>query len=150
MTSQDSLLARSLEPLAASLWTLFVIVSVLVGGVWAFAIGDGMVERCVGHPDLRAALEWMLAQADLAWITLAAMNVYLVLAAHEGLATARRWALLIFIVVVALGWLSTRTGFPLGPIQYGTPLGAKLGPVPLGLPLLWVAVILAVRETVLL
>jgi uncharacterized membrane protein len=149
MAPRDSLLARGLEPFVAGLWTLFVLVSLLVASVWTLGLGEGSVEKAISNPDLRAALVWLLAHSDAAWITLAAANVYLSLAASVGLATSRRWAALILAAVIALAWVSTATGFPLGRIHYGAALGLKLGPVPLGLPLLWFSIIVGSRETLL-
>jgi len=148
-----------------------VVVSVVVGVVWALGLGEGSIDRATSNPDLRGALAWLLAQLDFGWITLAAANVYLSLATTVGLATARRWALLILAAVIALAWLGAVLGFPLGHfrseairspgleypaisgtfghIRYGTALGLKLGPVPLGLPLLWFSVIIGARETIL-
>jgi uncharacterized membrane protein len=149
MRSRPSLLARSLEPLAANLWTFFVLVSVLVGVVWTLGLGDAAFERWISHRELRRALIWLLAHLDLLWITLAAANGYLTLAVGEGLTAARRWGITILLGVVALGWVSARTGFPLGPVTYGQSLGFKLGPVPVGLPLLWFSIIVGAREAVL-
>lgn len=147
--SAASLLTRALEPLAAALWVLFLIVSSVVGAVWAFGIGDAELARWVPHRDLFRALRWLLQYLDFTWITLAAANAYRCLATREGLGTARRWALAILLAVVALAWVSVGTGFPLGPIQYGDSLGAKLGPVPLGLPLFWFAAVIGTREGLL-
>jgi hypothetical protein len=149
MSLRLSFLARSLEPLVAALWILFVLVSLLVAGAWIFNIGESSLEKAVSNPDLRNALVWMLGHLDLGWITLAAANVYFSLVEKMGLATARRWGLQILGGVVAVAWISTATGVPLGPIRYGIPLGLKLGPVPLGLLLLWFSVIIGAREALL-
>ncbi len=149
MPPRNSLLARGLQPFVAGLWVFFVLVSLLVAVVWAFGIGEGSLQRSISNTDLRITLAWLLARCDLAWITLAAANVYFTLVGSVGLATARRWGLLILGSVVAMAWVSVLTGFPLGPIRYGSALGLKLGPVPLGLPLLWFSVIIGARETVL-
>jgi uncharacterized membrane protein len=149
MPPRHSLLARGLEPFIAGLWILFVLVSLLVAAVWSFGIGESSLEKWISNPDLRAAVVWMLAHLDLGWITLAAANVYLSLVGSVGLATARRWALLILGGVIVLAWISTGAGVPLGRIRYGAALGLKLGPVPLGLPLLWLSVIIGAREALL-
>jgi uncharacterized membrane protein len=148
-SSRDNLLARTLEPFVASLWILFVIVSVLVGLVWTMGIGEGNLERWVSNADLRAALTWLLAHLDLAWITLAAANAYLSLVGTVGLSTARPWALGIVVAVTVAAWVSVGTGIPFGHIRYGSALGLKMGPVPLGLPLLWFSIIIGAREAVL-
>lgn len=149
MPPRNSLLARGLEPFVSGLWVLFVLVSLFIAVVWAFGIGEGSLQRSISNTDLRVTLAWLLARCDMAWITLAAANVYFALVGSVGLATARRWGLLILGAVVAMAWVSVATGFPLGPIRYGFPLGLKLGPVPLGLPLLWFSILIGARETVL-
>lgn len=149
MRSSPSLLSRTLEPLAAGLWIFFVLISVLVGAVWTFGLGDGELARWINNRSLFLALQWGLQHLDFAWITLAATNAYLCLATREGLGTARRWGFMILLAVVGLAWFAVKTGFPLGPIQYGRALGATLGPVPLGLPLFWFAVVVGLREGIL-
>jgi hypothetical protein len=149
MAVRDSLLTRWLEPVVEALWTLFAIVSVLVGVVWALGIGDATLGRWVQNADLLRALLWLLRYLDLTWIVLAAANVYRGVAASEGLATVRRWAGWTMLAVMGLAWVSVVTGAPLGAIRFGEPLGGKLGPVPLGLPLLWLVIILGAREAVL-
>ncbi|MDR3406204.1 MAG: carotenoid biosynthesis protein [Chthoniobacter sp.] len=149
MSSRPASFTRGLEPFVAGLWILFVLVSLAIAAVWTFGIGEGSLEKAVSNPDLRGALVLLLAHADLGWITLAAANVYFSLVESLGLATARRWALIILGSVIALAWVSAATGFPLGPIRYGTPLGMKLGPVPLGLPLFWFSVIIGARGALL-
>ena len=94
-------------------------------------------------------LAWLIGIGDIAWITLAAANVHLWLAETEGLSTARRWALIVGGGAAALGVASAFTGWPLGAIQYSRQLGMKLGPLPVGLPLLWFALVIGARQTVL-
>src|ERR1700759_5391882 len=142
MSSRPASFARGLEPFVAGLWILFVLVSLVIAAVWTFGIGEGSLEKAVTNPDLRAALVWLLAHADLGWIVLAAVIVYFNLAGSVGLATARQWALLILGVVIAAAWVSVATGLPFGHIRYGVALGMKLGPVPVGLPLFWFAAII--------
>jgi uncharacterized membrane protein len=148
MASRGTQFVRALEPLVAGLWILFVLVSIAMGTVWIIGIGEASLEKWVSNTGLRAALGWLLARGDIGWITLGAANVYASLAGSVGLPTARRWALTILAGVIALGWISAATGFPLGHIRYGSPLGLKLGPVPLGLPLLWFTIIIGAREGV--
>lgn len=138
-----------LEPLVAGLWIFFLVWTAFIAVIWSCGIGDGVFTKTVGNGDLRAALEWLIGVGDIVWITLAAANIHLWLAETEGLAAARRWALIVIIGVAALAALSVWSGFPLGAIRYSPPLGVKLGPVPLGLPLLWFALIIGARQTVL-
>lgn len=149
MRSRPSLLTRALEPLADGLWVMFAIVSFFVGAIWTVAFDDTQLARWVLNRDLFRTLQWLLQHLDFVWITLAATSAYLCLAAREGLGSARRCGLIILLAVVALAWISTRTSFPLGSIQYGRLLGARFGSVPLGLPLFWFAVIVGAREALL-
>ncbi len=145
MRPRPSLLARWLEPIASGLWIFFLLVTVAIAAVWSCGIGDATLEKWVTSPDLRAALLWLNTIGDFAWITLAAINVYLCLAEEEGLPTARRWTLIIVGGVLAIGF----SRFPLGAIQYGRQLGVEIGDVPLGLALFWFAAIIGGRETML-
>ena len=149
MDSRTSLVARWLEPLISGLWIFFLIWTAWIACVWTLAIGDGALAEHVGNRDLRGALAWLITVGDIAWITLAAANIYLWLAEAEGLSTARRWALIVGGGAAALGAISAISGFPLGPIQYSRQLGMKLGPVPVGLPLLWFVLVIGARQTVL-
>lgn len=150
MPSRRSALARSLEPLAAGLWTLFLIVSALVAVIWSGGIGDASLTQWIRPGGLLRALLWLLDHLDFAWITLAAANVYGCVASRAGLSQARRSSLIILSAVITFGWLSARTGFPLGPIEFGRPLGMKIGPVPVGLAFFWLAAIFGAREGLML
>ncbi len=149
MGSRPSQLTRWLEPFVSGLWIFFLVWTVGIAAVWTFALGDAALAEWVGNRDLRAALAWLIAIGDIAWIMLAAANIYLWLAESEGLSTARRWALIVGGGAAGLGAVSAITGFPLGGIQYSQQLGMKTGPVPLGLPLLWFALLIGARQTVL-
>ena len=150
MTSrQPSLLARALEPFASGLWILFVIWTALVAVVWVCGFGEVELRQQIANPGLLGALEFLLRSLDAAWVALGAANIYLALSAEEGLATARRWALIVIVGAGAVAALSERTGIPLGPIRYTSRLGMRLGPVPLGLPLLWFAFVTGARSLVM-
>ena len=149
MDSSVSSLGRWLEPFVSGLWIFFLVWTAWIACVWGFAIGDAALARGIGNRDLRAVLAWLIGVGDIAWITLAAANTHLWLAETEGLSTARRWALIVGGGVAALGAVSAFTGWPLGAIQYSRQLGMKLGPLPVGLPLLWFALVIGARETVL-
>ena len=146
---QPSLLARALEPLADSLWILFLLWTAIVAVVWICGFGEAALREGIANPGLRSALEFFLASLDAAWITLGAANIYLALASEEGLATARRWALIVIAGVGVVAALSEKTAFPLGPIHYTSRLGMRVGPVPFGLPLLWFALVAGARSLVL-
>lgn len=150
MGSRPSTLGRWLEPFVSGLWFVFLIWTAWMACVWSLPIGDAALARWIGNRDLRAVLEGLIRIGDIAWITLAATSVHLWLAETEGLATARRWALIVGGGTAVLGACSVRSGFPLGAIQYSNQLGMKLGPVPIGLPLLWFTMVVGARQTVLL
>lgn len=149
MGARTSTLGRWLEPVVAGLWILFLLWTAGIAWVWSFAIGDAALGHWIGNRDLRAALEWLIGIADIAWVILAAANIHLWLAETEGLATARRWALMVGGSAAALGLLSAWSGWPLGEIQYSRQLGMKFGSVPVGLPLLWFAIVIGARQTFL-
>ncbi len=143
---RSSFLARALEPLAGTLWIFFLIWSGLVAMVWCMRLD---ARALPANPDLARALAWLLHILDPAWITLAAISIYSAIAEAEGLATVRRWSLIVIGGVVAITWSSVRTGYPLGTIHFTEHLGVMLGPVPFGIPLLWLAIILGARECAL-
>lgn len=145
---QPSLIARALEPLASGIWILFVIWTAIVAVVWSSGFGAAELRERVANPGLLGALEFFLASLDAAWIALGAANIHLALSAEEGLATARRRALIVIVGVGVVAALSERTAFPLGPIHYTSRLGMRIGPVPFGLPLLWFAFVTGARALV--
>ncbi len=142
---RSSALAHWLEPFAAGLWILFLLWTGGIAVLWTSGIGEAEI-TALGHPELRAALLWLLPLADPAWVALAAGNVYVAVAAEHGLATARRWACLILGATLGLGAVSAWRDWPLGPIHFTNRLGPRLGPIPFGLPLLWLAVLLGARD----
>lgn len=121
-----------------------------------------------------STLQWVLVTflryLDPVWVILAAANVHAHTARREGLDVARRWAGILLVAVIFIAWISATTHWPLGPIRYtdrlGPPMpnllhwmqfperplewtGLRMGPVPLGLPLLWLTVILGARDLAL-
>ena len=113
MSSREpSLLARALEPLVSSLWILFLIWTALVALVWTTGFGEVELGERITNPDLRAALALFLKILDPAWVTLGAANIYLGLAASEGLGVVRRWALIVIVGVGLVAGASVLTGWP--------------------------------------
>lgn len=149
MKASSGMLKRSLEPLAVMLWVFFVVISVATGVVWAFGIGDTQVANSVSNKDLQMTLLWLLRWLDFTWIMLAAINVYVCLAAREGLGQVRVWTVAVFVGVLALVMASGISGLPLGRIQYSLQLGPKIGVIPIGLPFFWLAVFGGAREVAL-
>ncbi len=153
---------RRLNPLSATLWILYLLWTVLVALVWSLRIGEAEVlawtQRLWHLPPLatgaapsplQAGLISFLQWIDPTWAVLGAANAYTFTARREGLDAARRWAGMILAGVVLVAWVSAKTAWPLGPIRYTDLFGPRLGPVPLGLPLLWLAVLLGARDLAL-
>ena len=124
--------------------------TVLMAVVVPWEIGEAQVRAWVANPALQLAAIQMLSALDGIWITLAAINTYLFLARTEGLATARRWTLLILLGSGVAAWMGARTGFPFGPIAFTDNLGVRIGrTLPIFLPLLWFIVVLNSRYVAL-
>jgi len=142
MPRQPSLVFRSLEPLIRALWPIFLGCTAFVTILWW--AGDSWLNH-ITNPGLKAALAFIVRSADAAWLLLGALNLYLELAAREGIARARSVALVVFGAAIAAAWASVITGHPLGHVVYTGQLGARIGPVPLGWLLLWFVVVPGAR-----
>ena len=70
-------------------------------------------------------------------ILLAFANTHLAAARHWGAGPARRWAMLIILLSLAVETLGALTGFPFGAYAYTDRFGPVLGVVPLAIPLAW-------------
>lgn len=137
-------------PLKGMVWYLFLIFTAVGFYVMPFGVGAAEVNAWVKVPGLREALLLLLGQADALWMLMASVNVYLYMIKREGLAVARRWALLIIIGSAMLEWTGATTGFPFGPYVYSKNFGALIGGVlPFTIPLAWVVVVMASRYAVL-
>ena len=112
-------------------------------------LAEPSFKRGVPNPELRTSLVLLSRAIDPAWVTLAAVAIYLGLARSEGLACARRWALMIMLTGFALALISLKTQWPLGPVHYPENLGWKIAAIPFGLPLLWFVIVAGSRETAL-
>ncbi len=142
-------LATYLAPLAGSLWIFFLILSVIVAPVWALDLGEAQIRGTIRVKELQAALLWLSGIADIAWLTVAAIITYSSIARSVGLATARRWALLVLGISWLAGALSAWSGWPLGPVYFTGRLGFLIGPVSVGWLILWCVVILGSRDLIL-
>jgi hypothetical protein len=151
-----SFLGRSLEPIVAILWGLFLAASVWLALVWLAPIsyttlGFSMVPDAPlpANAEFRAAILLFAQNADLIWMGLAVVNLHLVITSSNGLATARAWLGFAAGSAFLLGWLNVTTRIPFGGMAFGEGLGGKFLGVPVGWPLLWAAVVIAAREGVL-
>jgi hypothetical protein len=151
-----SLLARSLEPLVAILWGLFFASSAWLAVVWLgpvtpTSLGFSLQPGAPPPPnaDFRTAFLLFAQNADLIWMSLAVVNLHLLVTKANGLATARAWLAFTAGSAFLLGWLNVTTRIPFGAMAFGEGLGGKVFGVPIGWPLLWAAVVIAARESVL-
>lgn len=149
-----SLASRSLEPLVAILWGLFLIWTAWVAAVWIVPIGALSLGFIPGQPpppgaDLRRAVLLMAAHADLAWLALALMNLHRVVMDAHGLRTARLWLAIVGGGTFFIGAINARTGLPLGWLFFGEALGAAQFGVAIGWVLLAAVLVLSARGAVL-
>jgi uncharacterized membrane protein len=149
-----SLLSRSLEPLVAVLWGVFLVSTLWLAAVWVAPLGAhalGFVEGAPLPPnaDLREAVLLLANNADLIWLSLAVMSLHLVLTRAHGLRTARAWLAFSAGGALVLGLLNAKTGLPFGRLYFGESLGPKLLGVGAGWLLLWAVLVMSAREVVL-
>lgn len=149
-----SLVSRSLEPLVAVLWGVFLVWTVWLAVVWIAPVGTtalGLVEGTPAPPnaDLRGAVLLLANHADLIWLVLAVMNVHLVLTRAHGLRTARAWLVFSAGGALVLGVLNAKTGLPFGRLYFGEALGPRRLGVTAGWLLLWAVLVMSAREVVL-
>jgi uncharacterized membrane protein len=86
---------------------------------------------------LHAFVAWCLSTGDPLLILLAFANTHLLAARQWGAKPARRWALFIVVLSLAVETLGALTGFPFGTYAYTDRFGPVLGVVPLVIPLAW-------------
>ncbi len=144
-----SIVARSLEPLAASLWGFFLAWTALLAVAWVGAIDENWLKANVSNAGLRDALVMLFNSAVPAWIALGVANVHLAVSREEGLKTARRWLRLVLGLSFLLGVIAANTNVLFGRAYFSAGLGVRLAGVPVGWALLWVLVLMGARELVL-
>jgi hypothetical protein len=149
-----SLVSRSLEPLVALLWGVFLVWTAWLAAVWLVPIGPNMLGFIPDQPpppdaDFRGAVLLFAKHADVAWLALAVMNLHLVLTRAHGLGTARAWLAFSGAAALVLGLLHTGWNEQLGWIYFGEALGVKLFAIAVGWVLLWAVLVMGAREAVL-
>ncbi len=149
-----SLASRSLEPLVAVLWGVFIAWTAWLAVVWIVPVGPNALGLSEGvappkNADLRRAALLLANYADLVWLALATMNLHLVFTAAHGLRTARSWLAFSAGGALVLGVVNAKTGAVFGSLYFGSALGAKFLGVAIGWVLLWAVLVLAARESVL-
>lgn len=139
-----------LAPLPDLAWVFFLLWTAMGAVVMPLGIGRSQIESWISQPDVRAAALAILRGSDAFWIVLAAINVYLATAAHEGIGVTRRWAAIILGGSALCEWVGALTGFPFGPYRYTDNFGWRLGGVlPFTIPLAWLIILLSGRRLVL-
>ncbi len=149
-----SLVSRSLEPLVAVLWGVFLVWSVWLAAVWIVPIGTEELGFVAGAPappneSLRRAVLHLADFADVVWLALATMNLHLILTSAHGLRTARAWLAFAAIGSFLLGVLNAKTGLLFGQLGFGGALGVRLFGVALGWVFLWTVLVVGGREAIL-
>lgn len=86
---------------------------------------------------LQDFIQGCLALGDPALIGLAFANTHLLATRHWGSTAARRWALLVLVLSLAVETCGALTGFPFGRYTYTDRFGPTLGVVPFTIPLAW-------------
>ena len=138
--------AVHVQTVVSLVWPWFLLWTAIALVIMPFHLGDHHIEQWIGNAGLAGACKRLLAMFDAIWIVLAAANVYLHVASAEGLKVARSWALRLLVSAALIGTVGALTGFPLGRFVYTERLGILFGGlIPFGLPLLWLAIILASR-----
>ena len=145
----QSTLSRSLEPLAAALWGIFLAWTILLGAVWVGGVDAAWLEASVANTDLRTAATALVQSVVPAWLALAVVNMHLALTHAEGLRTARRWLFLTLAAALLLGMVARAAEMPFGPFDFKDSLGPRLAGVPVGWLLLWFVLVAGARELVL-
>jgi len=149
-----SLVSRSLEPLVALLWGVFLVWTAWLAAVWFVPVGQNALGFIPDRPpppnaDFRSAVLLFAKYADVAWLTLAVMNLHLVLTRAHGLRTARAWLAFSGGAAGVLGLLHAGWSQQLGWIYFGEALGVKVAGVAVGWVLLWAVLVMGAREAVL-
>jgi putative membrane protein len=90
---------------------------------------------------LAGFVDLCLETGDPVLIFLAFTNTHFLAARQWTNAAARRWAILVCLVALAVETLGTCTGFPFGSYRYTDRFGPLLGLVPITIPLAWHVVV---------
>jgi hypothetical protein len=164
-----SLLARSLEPLVAISWGIFLAWTAWLATVWIVPMNRHLLALPLDaptgwsqeassyvedrpqppHADLRRAVLVLAENAELTWLALALIQLHLVVISINGVNTARTWLAIAAGGAFLLGAANHAFGVPFGWMFFSKVLGAQLLGVPLGWLLLWIVLVVAAREAVL-
>lgn len=156
-----STLSRSLEPLAASLWGIFIGWTLLLAVVWVGALDPNHATQGIANEGLRQTVSVLIQSAVPAWLALAVANIHLALSRSNGLRSARLWLWILLGGTFAFAVLASVVPVPFGRLRFITTvtpgallkssgaLGPNLLGVPVGWALLWFVLVAGARECVL-
>ncbi len=164
-----SLLSRSLEPLVAISWGIFLAWSVWLGVVWVLGINQQWLElpltpggnwdpnalsivRDASLPpyaDLRKAVLVLAKHAELGWLALALIQLHLHVVSLHGVNTGRTWLGITVGGAFLLAATTRAFGVPFGWMHFSRVLGAQFFGVPLGWVMLWAVLLIGAREATL-
>ncbi|MBS0661020.1 MAG: carotenoid biosynthesis protein [Verrucomicrobia bacterium] len=134
-------------PLQTWIWRVFLIWTSVGALVLPFGLQPEQLARWPATADWVGTARTLLAYADLVWMVLAALVVYLQAAADEGLARARVAGGIVAFGSAVVEWVGATTGFPFGPYVYTDAFGPRmLGVLPIAIPLAWMVIVLAARQ----
>ena len=104
-------------------------------------IGPNIVASWNLSPVLQAFVNLCLRVGDPVLILLAFANTHLLAAREWGPNLARRWALIVLALALAVETCGAKTGFPFGAYTYTDRFGPSIGVVPMTIPLAWQVVL---------
>lgn len=131
-------------------WRIFLVWTAVGALVLPFGLQPEMLARWGPTARWVESARMLLAYADLTWMVLAALVVYLQEAATQGLARARLAGGIILLGSALAEYIGTTTGFPFGPYDYTNAFGPRmLGVLPIAIPLAWLVILLAGRQVLL-
>lgn len=133
-------------PVENWIWRIFLIWTSVGVLVLPFGFRPETLTRWPATADWVEVARTVLASADLVWMVLAALVVYLHAVAVDGLGRARIAAAIVLLGSSAAEWIGATTGFPFGPYQYTDAFGPRMGGVlPIAIPLAWLVILFAAR-----
>lgn len=138
------------NPLETFVWRVFLVWTTVGAIVLPFGLTAETLSRWPATENWVESARTLLAYADLVWMVLAALVVYLHAVAVEGLGRARVAGILVVAGSALAEWYGATTGWPFGPYRYTDAFGPRmLGVLPIAIPLAWLVILFAARYALL-